>query len=86
MTAVRQGRLSTDMDVQAEFGVAAEEVVRQVAVSQPDTTPKDELLKKLELKSFFVESNVGRLLLEVKLTTGDAGQEEIILPISIPLR
>lgn len=86
MVAVRQGRVSTDMDVQTEFGIAAEEIVRQIATSQPDTTPSDEILRKLELKNFFVDSNAGRLLLVVKLTTGDPGQEEIILPISIPLR
>ncbi len=87
ITAMRQGRLNDESDIQAEFALAAGLVQAQMRQAQKNTTPPpDEILTKVTLTNVVIDEAASTIKLYVTLTSAAGSNFDVILPTSIPIR
>ncbi len=78
---VRTGKIQTEQDVQAYFGLAADTIISRFELTQPEDTPDDERLTQVILNNFAMET--GKLTLNVTLETAAGVSRDIYLPLTI---
>lgn len=87
VTAVRQGRLKDESDVQSEFALAAESVKTFLNLEADLLNlPEDETLESALLDRFDRNESTGTLTLYIRITSVAGEAREVFLPISVPIR
>lgn len=83
---LKLGKFTNDISVKTSFGVASQEIVRQLAIFNSDTAPDDEKLVKMELDRVSLNESSGFIILTVSLTTKAGKDRKVILPIGVPIQ
>jgi hypothetical protein len=83
MTAARQGRLLTELDVYQAFALAAARLRRRMAATDRADAPADERFADAELTAVAVTP--GAAVLTVTVTTQAGTSREVILPLPQPV-